>query len=118
MSEQEPQYVAETLGWCNDRRVEKGMEPLDRLPKGQRGNGSSCPCGKATGVHVGALTWGADYNDYVERNRSARLARTYGGEDRTLPLPEPVRSFVSAFDAGHLPQYDIQAEEEGETSAE
>ena len=65
------------------------MELIDRLPKGERDNAQSCPCGLATGVYVDNLTWGPDE-----------------AHNRAYELPIPVQEFVSAFDAGELPQYD------------
>lgn len=84
----EPSFVVETLAWCNERRAERDMEPLKRLPKGRRSDPESCPCGKATGLKV--------------------RVRTYreGDSDTPLPLPVAVEDFVEAFDGGELPQYD------------
>ncbi len=87
----EPAFVAETLAWCNERRAERGMEPLDRLPKGRRVDGRSCPCGSATGLHVAAVY----YFDPSE-----------GLEPEEHELPEAVCEFVKAFDECALPQYD------------
>lgn len=84
----EPKYVEETLRWCNARRKEKGMEPLDRMPKGYKGNGSSCPCGSATGLFVSFTYW---LNDLCSQEKN---------------LPRCVQRFVIAFDNGKLPQYD------------
>jgi hypothetical protein len=83
----EPAYVAATLRWCNARRKEQGKEPLEKLPKGERNDATSCPCGKATGLWV-----------YVEQ---------YDDTDfNAHPTPRCVQQFVPAFDAGKLPQYD------------
>lgn len=94
MTAHEPEFVAGTLAWCNEIRAEKGMEPIGRLPIGQRNNGYDCPCGAATGVFVGRVGWG----------------REIDAESRQIvdekPLPEPVTEFVNAFDRGELPQYD------------
>lgn len=81
-----------TLDWCNERRVEKGMEPLDKLPKGKRGQPKSCPCGAATGLNVGSSFW----FDPTTTKPSPRI-----------PLPTEVTEFVIAFDSGMLPQYDV-----------
>ncbi len=98
----EPGFVAETLAWCNERRAEKGMEPLDRLPKGDREDPASCPCGKATGLWVDNRTFGP--------TQSLHQAN---------PLPQEVIEFVEAFDGGDLPQYDEHPEfyEEDEDAA-
>lgn len=85
----EPGYVAETLRWCNRKRKERGWSPLNKLPKGIRGNGESCPCGAVTGLFVSK-----DY--YVDRVAS-----------RSIELPRSVKRFVDAFDSGRLPQYDV-----------
>jgi hypothetical protein len=83
--------IAGTLAWCNEIRARKGLEPLDDLPKGARGDRSSCPCGSATGLRVSARS----YN------------HAPGGE--TFVLPDAVCEFVSVFDSGELPQYDEAA---------
>jgi hypothetical protein len=86
----EPGFVAETLAWCNERRAEKGLEPLERLPRGQRFRPGSCPCGTASGLFVDKFFY---YDD---------------GQHVYFPsaVPEAVTQFVHAFDAGELPQYD------------
>jgi hypothetical protein len=87
----EPAFVAETLQWCNERRAEKGLGPLDRLPKGDRTNVMTCPCGTASGTMVGKTAW------------------WWPEDDGTVaPLPEAVASFVDAFDDGRLPQYEAK----------
>lgn len=87
----EPAFVAETLAWCNERRAEKSMEPLEKLPKGKKGDSSTCPCGAATGLYV--------YEDFYTTSRPMHRA------DR-VDTPLCVIEFVSAFDNGDLPQYD------------
>src|SRR4051812_27551481 len=81
-----PRYIKATLDWCNERRGEKELEPLDDLPKGKRGSPRSCPCGAATGLYVSPVH-ATDLN-------------------RTFTLPTNVEKFVRAFDAGMIPQYD------------
>ena len=88
----EPAYVAATLQWCNERRKEKGKKPLTKLPGGVRGDPLSCPCGKATGLSVGAVLWGEP--GYLKPQSNS--------------LPETVSEFVVAFDNGELPQYDAR----------
>lgn len=90
-------FVAETLAWCNDRRREKGMEPLGRLAA-------------RTGLRVVAFTQG---------HLRGQLVPLLG-----LPVvpvravvdvkPEAVALFVQEFDGGALPEYDKHAGEEGE----
>jgi hypothetical protein len=93
----EPGFVAETLAWCNSVRVERGLEPIDRLPKGLREEPQSCPCGRATGLWVDTRTFGTSMETYEAH-----------------PLPRAVRSFVAAFDEGELPQYDEKPRVEDE----
>jgi hypothetical protein len=90
----EPRYVAETLAWCNEKREEHGEPPLDRLPKGARKKGESCPCGAATGLFVGSY-W--------------LYANPYTLDLPLEALPASVRAFVFEFDQGNLPQYDLHA---------
>lgn len=92
---EEPEYVAKTLAWCNDIRKEKGLEPLAQLPKGLRGNGLSCPCGKATGFYVGTRT----YLTQQQHDDGVLLM-----DGQTVPMA--VTMFVRAFDNEELPQYD------------
>ncbi len=92
MSAVDPPFVAETLAWCNERRAERNLPPLDRLPKGRRVDGRSCPCGSATGLHVAA----AYYFD-----------PDGGDEPEEFDLPQAVVEFVKAFDECGLPQYDM-----------
>jgi hypothetical protein len=89
----EPAYVAETLAWCNLRRAEQGKRPLKKLPKGERRNALSCPCGAAIGLRVG------QYAYFTATKRPS--TSTCLGE-----LPPAVTRFVIAFDAGRLPQYE------------
>jgi hypothetical protein len=92
----EPEFVAETLAWCNEMRAQDGLGPLDCLPKGLRNDPLSCPCGKATGL-------------YVEHESFGPTRETKYTND----LPDPVIRFVAAFDDGHLPRYDEDAVEVG-----
>lgn len=85
----EPDFVRATLEWCNARRQEQGQQPLDRLPKGEREDPLSCPCGIATGLYVDKHTFGRDDESRYDN-----------------PLPKPVELFVTEFDEGLLPQYD------------
>lgn len=88
----EPDFVAGTLVWCNEKRAEKDLQPLDRLPKGRRGDPGSCPCGTATGLLVEWRSYGITHDDMLD----------------WPSLPLDVILFVEEFDAGRLPQYDIE----------
>lgn len=94
----EPEFVAETLVWCNERRKERGMAVLSRLPKGRRYDEGSCPCGKACGFQVGRYEYSETY----------ALLYGYGDDHKkeAKPLPHCVTEFVDKFDGGGLPQYD------------
>lgn len=86
----------DVLAWCNERRVEKDQEPLAELPKGARNDGTSCPCGKATGLFVGRGVY-AESKD----------------ELRNHPTPPCVTDFVRQFDQGLFPDlidHDLEAE--------
>lgn len=93
----ELQFVAGTLAWCNERRAEQRKKPLEKLPKGYRRDGSSCPCGKATGLHVTRFSYGPP--DYIANPQATKLG----------DLPQAVVTFVAAFDAGELPQYEAKS---------
>lgn len=88
--DEEKELVEATLAWCNERRGEKGMPPLGALPKGEREDPASCPCGKATGLYVDHATWGES-----EETKNAHQ------------LPELVSRFVVEFDEGRFPELDI-----------
>ncbi len=92
----EPEFVAATLKWCNERRAEQDLGPLDALPKGRRKDDHSCPCGAATGLWVGT-----DYYKDDSLSSSSRMSL------QLHDLPSEVMEFVAAFDAGRLPQYDL-----------
>lgn len=82
-----------TLDWCNEKRMQGGLELLDELPKGRKDDGYSCPCGAATQLYVGNTTYGDEE------------------ENCNYPLPEVVEEFVALFDRGILPQFDIALED-------
>lgn len=84
----EPDCVIATLRWCNEKRAEQGKGSLDRLPKGRLGDPLSCPCGKATGLHVWTHFWASEAFMDVGS------------------LPLAVVEFVALFDGGSLPQYE------------
>jgi hypothetical protein len=92
----ESTYIAETLAWCNALRKERGKAPLKKLPRGERYEGESCPCGKATGLFV------ERYGAYVSRQEFERSAASLVAN--TTPS---VRRFIGAFDLGDLPQYEV-----------
>jgi hypothetical protein len=83
--------VRATLAWCNERRAEKGLDPLKKLPKGRKTDPLSCPCGTATGLCVNSY----NYSDPA-KNRGKLLLGS---------LPKEVQEFVKEFDAGNLPKY-------------
>jgi hypothetical protein len=93
----DPPYVAETLKWCNEIRKDRGMGPLDKLPRGIRYDNSSCPCGRATGVCVEEWGWydpkGFKPHEHVNSSKATKV-------------PIDVVTFVVSFDRGYLPQYD------------
>jgi hypothetical protein len=86
MKQKEPKYVAQTLAWCNLQRKNKGKRALKKLPKGYKGDGFTCPCGKAIGIWVG-------YD-------------THGASPMRVSNPKYLSAFVCAFDRGLLPQYE------------
>lgn len=100
--EERSMLVNRTLGWCNERRKDKGLKPLKDLPKGKRWDGASCPCGQACGYYVG-------YREYFDQIPGA-TASDYMAESAIGPLPDEVEIFARQFDQGSFPEYD---EEEG-----
>ena len=86
--------VEATLNFCNSVREQKGMEPLDDLPKGHRFNPSSCPCGEATRAYV---IYGSIFPDYDPE--TFKLGRE-------VDLPSEVSLFARRFDYGDYPEYD------------
>ena len=92
MSAKDPYYVKDVLRFCNKLRRKDGLKPLDKLPKGFRGDPRSCPCGKACHYAV--------YGDQAERINPAT------GKWEVVPVSKAVTRFVGAFDNGDLPQYE------------
>jgi hypothetical protein len=88
--------VQATLDFCNERRAEGGQPALTELPKGTREDPESCPCGKATGLHVD-LTFYCEQNEYSAVDMDLSLQK---------PLPGEVQTFVENFDSGHYPELD------------
>jgi hypothetical protein len=85
LSQEEREKIKKaTLAWCNKIRVKLGKQPVCRLPKGERFDSSSCPCGKVTGLEVGRLT-----------------AQRKGKQFKTT---KDVFLFTYLFDYGYLPE--------------
>jgi hypothetical protein len=84
-----------TLAWCNEVRKARGKKPLKELPRGVRRDSASCPCGKACELHVYAT--GA----FLEPPLSS-------GALALFPVPKVVREFIYAFDAGEIPEQDLE----------
>ena len=94
MSAKDPYYVKDVLRFCNKLRRKDGLKPLNKLPKGVKGDPFSCPCGKACNYAI--------YADSAERG--------YGtGEVIVIPTSKAVARFVEEFDAGKLPQYEARS---------
>src|SRR4051812_31828875 len=94
----EPAYVEATRQWCNERRAEKGMEPLEELPKGRMLDPGSCPCGLATGLRVGYRCYWLPDEEREDDENAARLLDGLGPLGRELP--DAVKAFTHAFDRG------------------
>jgi hypothetical protein len=93
-----------TLNWCNERRAEKGLEPLDDLPKGKKYDGNTCPCGNACGYYVG-------YEKYFVRTceDSGTMEDPDEYPDRFSvvdSVPNCVKEFTRLFDNGGYPEYE------------
>jgi hypothetical protein len=95
------EIVAGTLQWCNERRKEKELEPLDDLPKGERWDGNSCPCGNACGYYVG-------YSEYYESQGPGTDDTDYPIGDGVGEIPECVAKFARNFDAKKFPEYELR----------
>jgi hypothetical protein len=81
-----------TLGWCNQMREEREVgPPLQALPVGIPRDPETCPCGKATGLHVDL------YDAYASRDHFV--------EDKPPleKLPDDVAEFVRRFDNFQFP---------------
>lgn len=81
------------LLWANLQRLKRRRAPLFRLPKGTRANWRYCPVALALDARVGNTSWWS-LDEFVNNNP--------GG-----PLPEFVQRFVTDFDAGLYPQYNL-----------
>lgn len=98
------EVIAATLEWCNDVRESQGKEPLTELPKGQKSDPLSCPCGTATGLAV-LRNFVVDAGEYEQRH--ARFL----SECKLFDLPPLVSEFTTRFDEGRFPQFDADAEQ-------
>jgi hypothetical protein len=85
--------IKATLKWCNERRWEKGLYPLNVLPLGKIADPQSCPCGEATGFFVGSVKYGNSVYAINPETGSGKM------------LPYEVEEFVRLFDAGKIPEY-------------
>ena len=79
--------VEAALAWAQEHGYEG-----DRLPKGQRYTADRCPLAKATGFVIDPTNGGLD--------RDCRAFHPFG---------ELVRVFVSRFDRGQIPEFDLEA---------
>ena len=87
-------FIKETLDWVNRERVACSIgEPLDDLPKGECGHAGRCPIAMAllADMVLPTAIWFEP------------------GDLAHWPLPAHVTQFIRAFDAGDLPQYDVNA---------
>lgn len=78
--------TVDVLGWVNEFRKERNMEPLHDLPLGIPGTMLDCPLSNATGVLVGP------------RNMYARSAEP--NESIIRETPSILRSWMRQFDGG------------------
>jgi hypothetical protein len=103
------ELIEGTLAWCNEIRARHGKPALAELPKGKRHDPQSCPCGNATGVHVGSSVWAEKERDLeaLDHSQSTPPFRTdYEAAGECGPTPEIVQRFVLEFDTGKLPELD------------
>jgi hypothetical protein len=79
--------MAVVVAEVNGLRAERGLLPIERLPKGARNSATTCPIARALSngspVAVGSGAWVVDGQWYR--------------------LPEPLAWFVLAFDDGAYP---------------
>lgn len=94
----------EALTFCNDRRAEKGLQPVAVLPPGMGDNASACPCSKSCeGLWVQCDYW-AWFNFEAEdryrlppvksrkkRGHPTRFTNFFDSEARFGVLTLPVR---------------------------
>lgn len=89
-------FIKETLSWVNAVRAENNIgDPLEDLPKGARGEATSCPLACALLAESVSRSAGVIF-DWFDRTCS-------------MPMPACAGEFVDAFDRGELPQYDENA---------
>lgn len=89
------ELIEATLKWCNDVRATKGKKPLKKLPKGNKKDPQSCPCGKATGLTV--------FTTFALANNSPNNDH-HIIDNHHIYLPPLVTQFTVQFDRGNIPE--------------
>ena len=81
------------LAYCNEIRKEHDLEPLKKMQKGLKCEGTSCPI-------ANTIRYNSNLDVYVDNE-----IVSVNGQEYDLP-PGP-RRFVDDFDEGKYPQYDL-----------
>lgn len=89
--------MKELLEWINEVRTEiQKRDPIEKLPKGNKGFSQSCPIAQAlNGEYTTAVGQWSGYT-FVD------------GKEIMLELPSVASTFVQEFDYGHLPEFDLE----------
>jgi hypothetical protein len=85
--------MAVVVAEVNGLRAERGLGPIERLPKGARKRATACPIARALSngsrVDVGSGAWAVE--------------GAWAVDGQWYRLPEPLAWFVLAFDDGAYP---------------
>lgn len=101
------------LQTVNAFRVAAGFAPLEDLRPGYRSNARSCPIARSLS-ELGDVVVGGGQVAGLPRAQVARLHAvtdtpiTQSNGTATLENPAEFSDFVSAFDRGEFPQYEIR----------
>lgn len=105
--------LATVLEKVNAGRVACGALPLNDLPKGFRSDNKRCPLARALKEALPGIEVGSSAANNVKRDRAPALAAAIDGRvidingTASVQLPVELQQFVSDFDQGRYPQYQL-----------
>lgn len=117
------EFEADILVRVNQARRARNMPTVRRIPKGRRDKGDDCPIFHA--VNADLIYMGPGSADFP-RGTGEAIAKAWGTECRPshravwdgpirtevdtdkVELPRELTAFISAFDRGDLPQYQLE----------
>jgi len=92
------QLIQKTISWLNETFVPAvGMKPIEDLPYGDTGDGSSCVIANALNLNIPTSgTWFVGHKTIEWKDE-------YGSTEE-WEIPQDVVTFISSFDDGDYPE--------------